>query len=104
MNLGFFNGLLDFNFDRFVTIKFAQFFYMVSVVFNLALWLIITLCLFILAGSAGVFFVILGILSLLFGWMLALLGISVARVIIELTVASIRTAQNTTALLQAAER
>lgn len=96
LNLGFFSGLIDFSFSRFVTIKFAQFFYMISVVFNIAVWLLVTIAMFIAMP-------IVGLLWLLFGWLFALLSIAVSRVLIELTVASIRTAQNTTALLENAE-
>ncbi|WP_460648261.1 DUF4282 domain-containing protein, partial [Leucobacter ruminantium] len=51
------------------------------------------------SGSGGGM-IVMGVLTLLFGWILALLNVIVLRVTIEFVIAQVRTAQNTTRLAQ----
>lgn len=108
----FFKALLDFNFEHFVSLKFAKVIYLIGIVLNVLAWLGWTVFFFIIgaAGNAigsafgssgsGGGMIIMGVLTLLFGWIIALLNVIVLRVLIELVIAQVRTAQNTTKLAQ----
>lgn len=102
---GFFQILLDFQFKGFVAIKFAKFLYILSIVVSSLGWLIFTLLLFVLGATANSgMMTALGLGSLLFGWILALINIIITRVLLELAIAQIRTAQNTTHLVADLDR
>ena len=87
---GFFAALFDFSFRTFITISFAKVVYGILIVVAAAWWLIPALLMF--TESPG-----LGFLSLLFGWIPGLLMIIVYRIFLEVTVALVRTSQNTAA-------
>lgn len=96
----FFKALLDLEFKDFITIKFAKFLYIIVIILSLLGW-IGTAVTLLIAGTNASGLLILGVLHLLFGWILALLQIIVYRVILEFFIAQIRTAQNTTQLVAA---
>lgn len=114
---GFIKALFDLKFANFVTIKFAAVIYVICIAVSVLTWLawigfaLLTMGVGTLAdayaydltgettggGGAGVFF----LLSTIFlGWIPAVLQILFCRVVLEFVVAGIRTAQNTTRLVE----
>lgn len=103
----FIRALFDLNFEHFVAIKFAKVIYVLGIALNLLAWLGWVVFFFIAGaatnsmsyyGNEGGFLIILGVLALLFGWIFVLINVIVLRVVIELVIAQVRTAQNTTKL------
>jgi|SRR5690625_4314194 len=89
---GFFAGLFDFSFQTFVTLKFAKFIYIIVMVV-IGLWALFGW----LIGSIVLMTQepLVGLLSLLLGWIPMLLALIFARLMLEFYVAMARTAQNT---------
>lgn len=99
-NRGFFTALFDLNFDNFVSVKYAKFIYtLLLVLIGLAFlfaWLLPALTAF--SESIGFGFVLL-----LLGWIpIAVVGLFqliVVRIILEFVIASVKTADNTSRLV-----
>lgn len=89
----FFQALFDLSFKNFVTIKFARIIYVVGLVLIVLGWLIFTVAAF--TQSAGG-----GLLALILGAVVAFFYILLFRLTLEFYVAMVRTAQNTTALVE----
>ena len=101
---GFFAALFDLDFAHFVSIKFAKVLYVLGIALNVLAWIGWVVFFFAAASAVGSYdgggaFVILGVLALLFGWVFVGLNVIVLRVVIELVVAQVRTAQNTSLLV-----
>lgn len=97
---GFAKALFDMNFDHFVTLKFTKVIYLVLLaltVINLLVGWIIPSIFFISQGEVAL---LLGILWLLIGWVFPLVSLILSRVVLEFFISTIRTAQNTTHLLE----
>lgn len=89
----FFAALFDLSFTKFVTITFVKVIYSLGILVTAAIWLG-----FIVAGfneDAGT-----GFAALFLGWIPALFTLLLMRLGVELTVATVRTAQNTAATAQ----
>jgi len=94
---GFFSALFNLNFSHFITQKFASVLYVISMVVIGIAYLS-----WVIAGfGIGAGF---GFLVLILGAVFALLLLVLARVGLEFSVATIRTAQNTTKLVERDER
>lgn len=99
---GFLGALVDLTFRHFVTVKFAAFIYIVNIA-----QVVLAYLGFIIAGfvvGVGIEMAWLGIVVLLFGWIPAILNIIWVRISLEFIVAAIRTAQNTTVLVDQGNR
>lgn len=94
---GFFQALFDLTFKNFVTIRFAGVIYVVGMVALVVAWLIMTIASF--TQSAGV-----GLLFFLLGAIVTFLYIVLFRVTLEFYVAMVRTAQNTSILVDQQKR
>lgn len=98
---GFFGALFDFNFDNFVSVKYAKFIYILAIILaGLALllgWLFPAIAMF--SESAG-----LGLTMLLLGWIpiavIALFQLIFIRMFLEFVIASVKTADNTSRLVE----
>nr|WP_162933216.1 DUF4282 domain-containing protein [Corynebacterium lactis] len=103
----FFQALFDFSFSSFITIKFAKVIYLLNIivaVLSYFFWVVMGFN----AGFAATGYsssssssVGLGFFVLLFGWIPALIQIISVRLILEMFIAIVRTAQNTSALREA---
>lgn len=95
----FFSALFDIKFDTFITNKFASVIYMIMIALTglqlLVVWLIPAFTAFV-SDDVPAF---LGVIWLLFGWIVPLFSLVCYRMILEFIVAGVRTAQNTTELL-----
>lgn len=108
----FLAAMRDLSFTENVTLRFAKALYVLGIVANALAWIGGTLAMFGLAtATASSYFddgagAMYGaaIMSLLFGWIPALLNVVVLRVLIEFVVANVSTAQNTARLVAALER
>lgn len=89
---GFFKALFDVSFRNYVTLKFAKVIFIILIVLAVLGWL---------TGITLGFTVdpIVGILALLFGWIGPFIALVIYRVLLEAAVALIRTAQNTSILV-----
>ena len=108
---GFFRAMVDFRFDHFITVKFSSFLYIVAFLVAALLWLgqILLAILFGVAlGSATSFYeeasfnAVPLILAIVFGWIPSVIALIAMRLGLEFSVATVRTAQNTTKLADAA--
>ncbi|MGD7003007.1 DUF4282 domain-containing protein [Corynebacterium halotolerans] len=98
---GFFGALFDINFDNFIALKFAKFIYVLAIAFSvvlvLALW-VFPMFAALANGSFGVFF-----LALLLGWipvsLIALFQLIGIRLFLEFVVATMKTSENTSKLV-----
>ena len=86
-----------------MVLKFAKFIYVLGMVLNVVTWLGGALFLFLIGATVsrfdgGEMFILFGVLALVFGWIGVILNTIILRVIIELVIAQVRTAQNTTKL------
>ncbi|WP_105566718.1 DUF4282 domain-containing protein [Microbacterium halophytorum] len=90
---GFFKALFDVSFRNYVTLKFAKVIFIILIVLAILGWLT--------AITAG-FTVdpIVGVLAILFGWIGPFIALVIYRVLLEAAVALIRTAQNTSILVE----
>lgn len=91
---GVFAFLFDMSVDSFVTIKFTKFIFLILMIVLVAMslifgWLVPA---FSMMGTDAAPF---GILWLLFGWIFPVIQLVLFRVVLELFIATIRTAQNT---------
>ncbi|WKD61615.1 hypothetical protein CCICO_07995 [Corynebacterium ciconiae DSM 44920] len=99
----FVQALFDLSFSSFITIKFAKAIHLVNMILALlgyAFWVFIWTVMAddSVLGMAASFF---SIITLLFGWIPALVQIVVVRLALEMNIALVRTAQNTSALREA---
>jgi len=85
---GFFARLFDMSFTTYVTPSVAKLLFIVMIVLNVITWII-----GIIFGFAT--WPVIGVLVLLFGWIPALIGIVLFRMVIEFFLAAIKTAENT---------
>lgn len=104
-------AIFDLSFRRYATPTVARIVYVLAAAVAVLAWLGWTILLFAVGGAAnsatsyytggdggGGAFIILGVLSLLFGWIIALLQIIAVRLALEFVLASIRTAEDTAAI------
>ncbi|WP_167203029.1 DUF4282 domain-containing protein [Actinomyces respiraculi] len=89
---GFFKALFDFSFSNFITLSFAKFVYIAFIALSVLFWLFI-----VISGFSQD--VTVGFIALLFGWIPAFIYIILIRLSLEVSVALIRTAQNTSELV-----
>lgn len=108
---GFFRAMFDFSFDHFITVKFSSFIYVLAFVAAGLFWGFQILCgiLFGLllgydswSGAAG-FNPVPLLLGLFLGWIPSVVLLVLMRLGLEFSVATIRTAQNTQRIAEAAE-
>ncbi|MBV7281294.1 DUF4282 domain-containing protein [Corynebacterium sp. TAE3-ERU30] len=102
----FLQALFDFSFSSFITIKFAKAIHLVNIVLALlgyVFWVFIWLFVASDVGDSevGAMATFFAIIALLFGWIPALLQIVGVRLALEMNIALVRTAQNTSALREA---
>ena len=98
---GFFSALFDLDFEQFVSVKYAKFIYtLLLLLIGLALvflWLIPA----VTAFSEGI---VIGFAVLLLGWIpvavVGLFQLIVVRILLEFVIATVRTSENTSALLE----
>lgn len=93
----FFKALFDFSFRHFVTVRFAGVLFGVGLAAIVLGWLIFSLVAFTDSAAAGV-------LTFLFGAVFAFVYIILFRVTIEFYVAMVRTAQNTSIMVDQNKR
>lgn len=107
----FFRALFDFKFDHFITVKFSSFLYIVVFVVAALIWLgqIVSAIMFgVVLGNVNSFFgepsfnAVPLVLSILFGWVPSVIALIAMRLGLEFAVATVRTAQNTTRIVEAA--
>lgn len=106
---GFLRALFDFTFTHFITVKFSSFLYVIAIIVALLMWLLQILSA-ILTGAAwgsmnsyygeGGFNAVPLILAILFGWIPSVIALLVFRLALEFSVATVRTAQNTTEIAE----
>lgn len=89
----FFAALFDVRFKNFITIKFASFLYIAGIVLLTLAWLVITVAAF--TDSAA-----FGLLTLIIGFIVLVIYIVLFRLGLEFYVAMVRTAQNTSILVE----
>ena len=108
---GFFRAMVDFKFDHFITVKFSSFLYIVAFLVAALLWLgqILVAILFgsMIAGFNSVygeasFNAVPLILAIVFGWIPSVIALIAMRLGLEFSVATVRTAQNTTTIAESA--
>ncbi|WP_291792249.1 DUF4282 domain-containing protein, partial [Brevibacterium sp.] len=92
---GFFRTLFDLKFESFVALKFSAIIYVLYIAYFALIWLSFVVLSFILMSESTGTGVTLLLLTVLLGWIPALLCVLVVRVVIEFLVAGIRTAINT---------
>lgn len=109
---GFFRALFDVTFTHFITVKFSSFLYVIAIVVALLVWLLQKIDSAILTGVAwgrgsmnsyygeGGFNAVPLILAILFGWIPSVIALLVFRLGLEFSVATVRTAQNTTEITE----
>lgn len=98
--------MFDFSFRSFVTLSFAKVIFIVAIVIACLWWLFAIISGFGMASigdalspyRSGGGTVILGVLALLFGWIPPAIFLILVRLGLEFSVATIRTAQNTSQL------
>lgn len=94
---GFFAALFDLSFKSFITIKFASILYVAGIVLLTVGWLIITISAFTESAGAGIAMLFLGLIGLF-------IYIVLFRLMLEFYVAMVRTAQNTSMLVERGHR
>ncbi|WP_349827552.1 DUF4282 domain-containing protein [Brevibacterium litoralis] len=100
---GFFKALFDFRFKHYVTLKFLGILYVLIFVVAALTWISWIVCGFA-AGAInpwGDYNPVFGILAILFGWIPGAFYIVFGRVALEWIAANVRTAQNTSKLVEA---
>ncbi|MCL6424180.1 DUF4282 domain-containing protein [Brachybacterium sp. JHP9] len=99
---GFFGAIFDFSFRHFVTIRFVQVFYIIGIawaILNYVGGLIMSLIMGAGMSYYDDFSIWPFLLYLVFGWIFPVLTILLLRVGLEFVVATIRTSQNTTEIV-----
>ncbi|HIZ37783.1 MAG TPA: DUF4282 domain-containing protein [Candidatus Ruania gallistercoris] len=100
--------MFDFSFRNFVTLSFAKVIFIIAVVLACLWWLFAIISGFGMAsigdslspyGSSGGGTVMFGVMALLFGWIPPAIFLILVRLGLEFSVATIRTAQNTSRLV-----
>ncbi|WP_147918919.1 DUF4282 domain-containing protein [Ruania zhangjianzhongii] len=99
--------MFDFSFRSFVTLSFAKVIFIVAIVIAGLWWLFAIISGFGMASIGDAFSpygssggtVIFGVMALLFGWIPPAIFLVVVRLGLEFSVATIRTAQNTSQLV-----
>ena len=102
---GFFKSLFDIRFDSFIAVKWAGFIYIIAIVVAALSYLatiIAGISAGVAAGSAAAYFndgpsfnVLPLILAIIFGWIVPALWVIGVRLVLELIVSNIKTAENT---------
>lgn len=95
---GFFGALFDFSFKNYITIKFASVLYIAGIVLLTLGWFIITIGMFADEGALA------GLGTLIFGLIVLFIYIVLFRLMLEFYVAMVRTAQNTSILVDRGNR
>ncbi len=110
---GFFKALFDFRFEHFITVKFSSFLYVLAFVVAALMWLSNILWAIVVGAAWGSMNSFYGeggfnavplILAILFGWIPSVIALIAMRLGLEFAVATVRTAQNTGRLAEAAQR
>ncbi|WP_440313119.1 DUF4282 domain-containing protein [Leucobacter chromiireducens] len=100
---GFFRSLFDLSFasDRVVTVSFARLIYLLVSIFSVLWWLVSTIILFAIGSQSSdlEFLQGVGVLQLVLGPVGVLSTVLFCRVTLEVTIALIRTSQNTARLV-----
>lgn len=96
--------MVDFKFDHFITVQFSSFLYVVAFLVAILLWLgqiLLAVSLGFALGGANTFYqepsfnAVPLVLAILFGWIPSVVALIAMRLILEFSVANVRTAQNT---------
>ncbi|MGC2940807.1 DUF4282 domain-containing protein [Brevibacterium sp. FAM 24638] len=111
---GFFKSLFDIRFDSFIAVKWAGFIYIIAIVVAALSYLgtiIAGISAGVAAGSAAAYFtdgpsfnVLPLILSIVFGWIIPALWVIGVRLVLELIVSNIKTAENTKRIADSVSR
>ncbi|MFC0672951.1 DUF4282 domain-containing protein [Brachybacterium hainanense] len=111
---GFFRAMVDFRFEHFVTVKFSSFLYAIAWIVAILLWgwnILSSIVFGVMIGSAGSFYsdepsfsVWPLVIAVLLGWIPSVIAIILFRLGLEFSVAVVRTAQNTGALVEHSEQ
>jgi len=111
---GFFKSLFDFRFDNFIAVKWPGVIYIIAIVVAVLSYLgtiIAGIRTGIVSGSAASYFadgpsfnVLPLILSILFGWIIPALWVIAVRLVLELIVSNIKTAQHTKRIADSVSR
>ena len=100
--------MFDFSFRSFVTLSFAKVIFVIAIVIAVLWWLFAIISGFGIGsvqealspfGSRGDGTVVFGVMALLFGWIPPAIFLILVRLGLEFSVATIRTAQNTSQLV-----
>ncbi|MGW4858814.1 DUF4282 domain-containing protein [Kocuria palustris] len=95
---GFFGALFDFSFKNYITIKFASVLYIAGIVLLTLGWFIMTIAAFATDSALA------GLGTLIFGFVILFIYIVLFRLMLEFYVAMVRTAQNTSILVDRGNR
>lgn len=111
---GFFKSLFDFRFDNFIAVRWAGFIYVIAIVVAVLSWLgtivggIVTGA---AAGAAAGFYSNAPsfspwplLLAIIFGWIVPALWVIFVRLVLELIVANVKTAENTKRIAESLRR
>ena len=110
---GFFKALFDFRFEHFITVKFSSFLYIIAFVVAALMWLmniIWGIAFGAIWGNMNSFYGEGGfnafplVFAILFGWIPSVISLIAMRLGLEFAVATVRTAQNTGRIAQAAQK
>lgn len=110
-DVGFFRALFDFSFTHFITVRFSAFLYIVAFLAAILLWLAQILFGIMLGSAIGGFNSFYGessfnavplVLAFVFGWVPSVIALIAMRLGLEFSVATVRTAQNTKKIAEAA--
>lgn len=107
----FFRAMVDFRFDHFITVKFSSFLYVVAFLIAALLWLGQIISGIVFGAALGnlnsafyeepSFNAVPLILAIIFGWIPSVVALILMRLGLEFSVATVRTAQNTTKIAEA---
>lgn len=108
---GFFRAMFDFSFDHFITVRFSSFIYALAFIVAGLYWLLQIISGIVLGMALGVdmmtgeqgFNPVPVIIALLLGWIPSVILLIAMRLGLEFAVATVRTAQNTRRIAEAAE-
>ena len=88
--------MFDFSFRHFVTISFAKGIFVIAIVIACLAYLLLLIFGFGMGGRG----IMAGVVILLFGWIPSAVFLIIVRLGLEFSVANIRTAENTSALVE----